>query len=572
MMNQQNETSVDRVQQLMTAGRPQEALGLCRQLCQVADSQPEDWLLYGCLSADLGESAIAKMALEKAINLDPDFVEAWFALGKLLAADDPVSAVVQLEKAAQLQPGNADIWLALGITCGLARQIAKSEQYCRQSLALRPESSQARFNLANALQAQGKLSEAETEYEAALLNEPGFVAAWSMLAQARLGLRKFDEAEAAATRALEQDPRMGEAHYTLGLISDELGETVRARDHFLKAVELLPKVLDTRWRLGQVLMKLKEYAAAAEIFQEILNIDPGLAKVHGAMGDSFYQRKLYGRAENCFRKALALNNDNFDAHFGLAVACMGMKRDDEYEKHLVECLRIKPSDGQVRHLLATVRGETTITAPSDYVRKVFDGYADNFDVHLVGALNYHTPEHLYELVRERVAAAASSLDIIDLGCGTGLCAPLFRGMARTLHGVDLAPRMIEKARERALYDVLEVDDIVTVLKSKTAAWDLAVSTDVFIYVGALEEVFAACATALKPGGFLAFSIEGGDDCETFVLRNTGRYAHATRYIRTLSAATGFDEIERRAVVLRKEGLEDMKGYLFLLRRIAEMPH
>jgi predicted TPR repeat methyltransferase len=268
---------------------------------------------------------------------------------------------------------------------------------------------------------------------------------------------------------------------------------------------------------------------------------------------------------------LALNNDDFGAHLVLAFTLKAMKRNDEYDKQLVECLRINPSDGQVRHLLATTRGETTATAPADYVAKVFDGYADNFDAHLVGALNYRTPEHLRDMVSQLAAPAPNSLDVIDLGCGTGLCAPLFRGMARTLHGVDLAPRMIEKARERALYDTLEVGDIVAALKSKTVAWDLAISTDVFIYVGALEEVFTACAAALKLGGFLAFSIEAGDDSETYVLRKTGRYAHASSYIRSLSAATGFKEIERRAVVLRKEGLEDMQGYLFLLRRTADAP-
>jgi predicted TPR repeat methyltransferase len=144
-------------------------------------------------------------------------------------------------------------------------------------------------------------------------------------------------------------------------------------------------------------------------------------------------------------------------------------------------------------------------------------------------------------------------------------------MARTLHGVDLSPRMIEKARGRKLYDTLEVNDIATNLKNRTAAWDLAISADVLIYVGDLRDIFAACFAALKPGGMFAFSVEVGDDSETFVLRKTGRYAHASSYIRSLSAAAGFDEIERRAVVLRKEGLEDMQGYLFLLRRTADAP-
>ncbi|MBI5461483.1 MAG: tetratricopeptide repeat protein [Gammaproteobacteria bacterium] len=572
MMNQQNDVTVDRVQQLMESGMLREALDLCRQLCQTADAQPEDWLLYGCLSGDIGQIDTARMALEKATELDADFVEAWFALGKLLvAAGDSESAVAPFEKAAQLQPDNADIWLTLGIACGLAKQIVKAEEYCRRSLALQAESAQARFNLANALQAQGKLDEAETEYEAALRIEPGLVEAWSMLAQARLGLNKFDAAEVAATRALALNPSMGEAHYTQGLIADELGDTERARDHFREAVKFLPDMPDAHWRLGQVLMKLKAYAEAAESFQAVLNAYPGLAKVHAAMGDSFYQRKLYGRAENCYRKAVALNNDDLGAHRGLAFSLKQMKRDDAYEQQLVECLRIDPNEQQAKHLLATIRGETTRSAPADYVAGVFDGYADNFDQHLVGALNYHVPEMLHELVGELVAPPASSLDIIDLGCGTGLCGPLFRDVARTLHGVDLSPRMIEKARERNLYDTLEVGDVAASLKAKDAAWDFAIATDVFVYIGDLQEVFTACFSALRPGGLFAFSVEGGDDCESYILRKTGRYAHAGSHIRTLAAASGFQEMACRSIIVRKEGLENLPGYLFLLRKTAGEP-
>ncbi len=575
MTNQQGNTTADRANQLLvegllTAGRSKEAIDLCWRICQAPGAGPRDWLMYGCLRADSGDIAKAKMALKKAIELDPGLVEAWFALGKLLVTAGKLeNAVVRLEKAAQLQPDNADIWLTLGITCGLAKQMTKAEEYCRRSVELHPCSAQARFNLANALQAQGKLIEAEAEYEAALQIEPGLAAAWSMLAQTQVGFGKFDEAEVSATRALELNPKMGEAHYTQGLIADVLGDTELARDHFRHAAQLLPKLPDAHWRLGQVLMKLKEHSEAAESFQAVLNIVPGLAKVHSAMGVSFYERKLDGRAENCFRKALSLDNDCHEAHLVLAFALKRMKRDDEYEKHLVECLRIIPNDGRIRHLLATLRGETTSAAPADYVAAVFDGYADTFDTHLVGGLDYHVPEILYELVSQQVAPSVNSLDIIDLGCGTGLCAPLFRGMARTLHGVDLAPRMIEKARARNLYDTLEVCDVAASLKSKVAAWDFAIATDVFVYVGDLREIFAACFSALKPGGMFAFSVEAGDDSDAFVLRKSGRYAHAHNYIRSLSAATGFDEIASRPIVVRKEGLEDMKGYLFLLRRTAD---
>jgi len=575
MTDQQHDGAIGRanhllVEGLLVAGRRKEAIDLCLRICLAPRATPQDWLMYGCLSADTGDIATAKAALERAVELDPDLVEAHFALGKLLAATgNAKAAVARLENAVQQQPNNADLWLTLGITYGLTKQSEKSEECCRRSLELQPDSAQARFNLANALQAQGKLGEAEVEYEAALKIEPRMAAAWSMLAQARFGLRKFDDAEAAATQALTLEPHLGEAHYTLGDISDALGNKEQAREHFRKAAEILPKFPDAHLRLGQVLFNLGDYVGAAESFQRFLNFNPGSADVHYLMGECFRRRKMNGRAENCYRKALALNRDHVQAHYSLAFILGQMERRAESAKHFAEVLRIRPNDEQARHLLAAQRGETTSTAPASYITTLFDGFADKFDSTLVGELAYRTPELLYDIVSQHAPTAPNSLEVIDLGCGTGLCAPLFRPMASTLHGVDLSSRMIEKARERKLYDSLEVSDVASSLKSRPATWDLAISADVFVYVGDLREIFGACASALRPGGMFAFSIEAGDDADTFALRATGRYAHASAYIQALAAATGFSEIERRAVALRKERGKDVDGYIFLLRRTID---
>ena len=43
-------------------------------------------------------------------------------------------------------------------------------------------------------------------------------------------------------------------------------------------------------------------------------------------------------------------------------------------------------------------------------------------------------------------AVLDVLDVLDLGCGTGLCGPLLRPYARALAGVDLSPQMLERMR------------------------------------------------------------------------------------------------------------------------------
>ncbi|BAV33880.1 methyltransferase [Sulfuricaulis limicola] len=567
MTDPQRNTTADRVEQLFRTGRPQEAIELCRRVCETSGATSDDWFLYGCVSADTGDSATALMALGRAVELNPGQVEAQFGLGKLLATlGEHAAAIDRLQQAAALQPDNADIWLTLGIAHGLAKQLTRAEECCHRSLALQPGSAPAHFNLANALQAQGRFAEAEAGYEAALKIEPELVRAWSMLAQARIGQRKFAEAEAAAMRAIALEPRTGEAHFTLAGLLEGRDEIQQARRHYAQAADLLPGFPEAHLRLGMVLDRLGEPAAAVESYRRVLDLRQDLPGVHYLMGESFRVQRLFGKAEAAYRRTIALDNDHLQAHYRLAFGLQAAGHHEEAAKHFEEILRINPHDDQARHLLAAQRGDTPSTAPAAYVASLFDEAADTFDEKLVGTLQYRTPQLLRELMRQHVAPAGKSQDIIDLGCGTGLCAPLFRDIAHFMQGVDLSPRMIEKAKQGNLYDALEVGDITASLRSKAAAWDLAIAADVFVYLGDLREVFAACATALRPGGILAFSVETGDDNGTFVLRQTGRYAHSDNYIRALAADAGFTEVGSHAAVLRRESGRDVQGRLYLLRR------
>lgn len=572
MKTNQDNIVADRVERMFKEGRGQEAVELCRQICEAEGARLEDWLLYGCVSADMGNKQTAMAALTKAVELDPNCVEAQIGLGKLLATSgDYAAAIDRLRKAAQLQPNNADVWLSLGIALGLAKQALEAEVCCRRCLELQPDSASGRFNLANALQAQGKLKEAVTEYEAALAIEPQMPMGWSMLSQTQVVLGKLAEAETAALRALSLQPRLGEAHFTLGNILAARGELERAHEHFRQATELLPGFSAAPMRLGQILYQLGDHAAAAEVLQKVIDADPKLVQAHFLLGEVLNEQKFYGKAALSYRNALALNNDHIQAHYRLAFLLLTVGQNAKAAEHFEQILRINPEDKQARHMLAAQKGEVTAAAPAEYVVNLFDEVADKFDQKLVGTLNYHIPERLHELVNQLASPAESSMDVIDLGCGTGLCAPLFRGMARILHGVDLAPRMIEKARERNLYDSLEIGDIVASLRSRKAAWDLAIAADVFVYIGDLGEIFTSCYSALRPGGLFIFSVEAAADDDAFVLRQTGRYAHSGNYIRKLATDTGLIEVVQRAAWVRREKGRDVPGYIYMLRRPVVWP-
>ena len=157
------------------------------------------------------------------------------------------------------------------------------------------------------------------------------------------------------------------------------------------------------------------------------------------------------------------------------------------------------------------------------------------------------------------------LNVIDLGCGTGLCGPLFRNIAARLVGVDLSSRMLEKARERHVYDELREADIIDALQNSANAFDLVLAADVFVYVGDLAPVFAACNKASRQGGLFAFSVESVES-GNYVLRASGRYGHSLCYIRELAGKHGFDIATVRETMIRKEGQQPIPGHVFVLNK------
>jgi len=184
--------------------------------------------------------------------------------------------------------------------------------------------------------------------------------------------------------------------------------------------------------------------------------------------------------------------------------------------------------------LMRLGAEPLAAMPQGYVKVLFDQYAKRFESALVDDLGYRGPELLFRAVLSVRAAArkpAFFKRAIDLGCGTGLAATAFVKEVDHFIGIDLSPRMIEKARLTGFYAELEVADMAQGLRSKPdSSADLILIADALIYVADLAPVLAEAQRVLAGGGLLAVTTEthAGDG---IILGDGLRYAHAAAYVR-----------------------------------------
>jgi predicted TPR repeat methyltransferase len=207
--------------------------------------------------------------------------------------------------------------------------------------------------------------------------------------------------------------------------------------------------------------------------------------------------------------------------------------------------KARESDPEDRHgasLRLMVLGAQELSAmPQAYVRTLFDQYAPRFETALVDDLGYRGPALLFKAVlaaRHAVRKPAFFKRAIDLGCGTGLAALAFAREVDHFIGIDLSPRMIERARATGLYARLEVADMVEGLRGRPdVSAELILAADAMVYLSDLAPVLREVRRVLVAGGALAFTVEthGG---EGVILGEGLRYAHGASYVRAALSDAG----------------------------------
>jgi predicted TPR repeat methyltransferase/Flp pilus assembly protein TadD len=445
----------------------------------------------------------------------------------------------------------------------------------RSAMALSPNDSGLWHNCGLALSRMNLLKDAVECLERSVTLARQNHDAWLLLGSLRKTLGDSAGAETAYRLALEQQPDSALGWQCLGLISQEKGAYVEAIDCFTACIRHGGATASVWASLGNLYYQTGRVLEAHRAFSDAgaLNpTDPNTGKM--LRSTRFLKEVLQGAsvddALRTYRASLAPADGPYEQNLQeLLMASFTLLRGFGHTEAAILVARKRselwPQDPSAAYLLAAITGQDgPDRSPPDYIVNHFDDFAERFDAKLVDTLGYDVPRKLISAVQSAMEIGRL-YDTLDAGCGTGLCGPLLRPLARDLIGVDLSPKMLEQAAKRGVYRELVCEEISAFLSRSRGCFDLLVAADVLIYFGDLVPVLSAAACALRPGGLLAFSTELSTSAD-HRLQPSGRFAHTPAYVRSASGKS-FAEHACVETTIRLEATERVRGNLFVFRRV-----
>jgi tetratricopeptide (TPR) repeat protein len=229
----------------------------------------------------------AEAYFERAMDYDPTgaVVLADSALS-LIQTNDPRNlplAGQRIEQALRTAPDDSTALSVMAQWSILMGRPKDGEMYSRKVLAEHPDLVTPRLYLADALQTQGKLTEAAQECRQAI--------------------------------AFEQENYL--AHYDYGIILDSQGLKQDALKELRHSLAIKPDQAMAYSKIGWILMKSHQYSEAMEAFNQTLRLDPANTHAHNGLGMALFQLGHYEKAAEQFGDVVRIDPSDAAARHDL---------------------------------------------------------------------------------------------------------------------------------------------------------------------------------------------------------------------------------------------------------------
>ena len=361
-------------------------------------------------------------------------------------------------------------------------------------------------------------------------------------------------------RAITLTPQWSVAVTELAMLLSRDRQIEPAMEQAKKAVKLDPANTDVLFRVIDLAHRLNQHQQALEWLNRAIVLSPGMPNLRFLRARDQYILGDYAQAALSFSEYLVTNPEDTTALLGRAQAAIASGDLSQAEQDTAALLLEEPWNTQYGFWADQAKGITPPSMPADAVLALFDtGRTDIYD-QTVKATGYRLPQVAAEWIRKHYPTL--ELNVLDLGCGTGLVASTLGRIQGAMVGVDLSMQMIEQAGQHDVYDKFHTVNVLDALvATPDALYNVLTACEVFPYVGDLTQVMPNAFRLILPGGHFIFSCEAAPEADSdLVLKNGLRYQHKLSHVLSLCLAAGFEIQENQALTLFTENGQAVQGF------------
>ena len=284
----------------------------------------------------------ALVAFEDAVKLDGNNAQAYRAMGKTYQKRrNSAKAVEAYKTAIQIKPDYLEAYYELGQYLLTAKQYDGAQENFQKILGLdasfqdgKPKEylKIAYLKQGNLYHRQRNYKKAAKEYENASQLDPTDATVFYNLGLAQRSSRDYNDAESAFSTAVDIDPDYTKGHRALGDLYRITGKNSQAIRSYAKAIDTDPNCQDTNninsyLNLAKVYDSTKQYDKAVAILEKAVSVAPQKEKVDVliALGFAHSQKKDFQSAVSSYKRALQVESRNAEAHFRLSAAYLELK-------------------------------------------------------------------------------------------------------------------------------------------------------------------------------------------------------------------------------------------------------
>ncbi len=265
-------------------------------------------------SLALNQPADARGAIEPAVRDHPNDGRLQYWLGRALAASTDQRSLAQqaFRRAMELQPDNLDAYVALAELLIQLQRNDAAEQVLNEARARVPDDAAIHRALAHGRLARGDLAGAETELQEALRRDRDDIRTHFALGDVYRRQGRLDDAE----RALEQVARVDPAYPGLsmlrGQVAEAQGRLPQALATFREALARDSTNIDLINRVAATLVLLGNYGDADQMLRSAVVDHPTNAETQYLMGRAKLGAGNYQDSMHYLDRALELNPQRAD--------------------------------------------------------------------------------------------------------------------------------------------------------------------------------------------------------------------------------------------------------------------